>query len=329
MLTPADLVHLHLLLNHFPTVGMIVGFGIFLAALTKKSDEMKRGALAVLFAIALLSLPAYMTGYSAAKAVRKIPEVSQSLVDLHQRSALLALVFMESLGVVAWFGLWQSRPSRAANPRRVGRSSSKGITAAVLVLSVLTLAWMTGAANIGGGIRHPEILDAPVDLGSANSAVFAPSWLSSEYITKYQYRHAWAWKTLETIHFMGLCLLFGVVLVGNLRLLGWMETAPLEGFYRLLPYGVLGFAANAVTGMMFFIGQAFQYIENPAFHLKMLCILLAAGDVLYLTWHDEVWEMGPGQTPPAMVKVLAASQICLWVGVIYFGRMLPYIGDAF
>jgi hypothetical protein len=27
--------------------------------------------------------------------------------------------------------------------------------------------------------------------------------------------------------------------------------------------------------------------------------------------------------------VLAASQIVLWTGVIYFGRMLPYLGDAF
>jgi hypothetical protein len=30
-----------------------------------------------------------------------------------------------------------------------------------------------------------------------------------------------------------------------------------------------------------------------------------------------------------MVKVLAASQIFLWIGVIYFGRMLPYLGNAF
>src|SRR4051812_12896009 len=103
MLTPADLVHLHLLLNHFPTVGMIVGFGLFVAGVAKKSEEIKRGALAVLFVIALLSLPTYMTGYSAAKAVKKLPEVSQQLVDLHQRAALLALVFMESMGVAAWF----------------------------------------------------------------------------------------------------------------------------------------------------------------------------------------------------------------------------------
>jgi len=92
---------------------------------------------------------------------------------------------------------------------------------------------------------------------------------------------------------------------------------------------VWGFVANSVTGMMFFIGQAFQYIENSSFHLKMLCILLAGGNVLYVTWHDELWEMGPGDTPPVTVKFLAASQIFLWIGVIYFGRMLPYIGNAF
>ena len=43
MLSPSELVHLHLLLNHFPTVGMIVGFGIFFLALVKKSEDLKRG----------------------------------------------------------------------------------------------------------------------------------------------------------------------------------------------------------------------------------------------------------------------------------------------
>ena len=197
----------------------------------------------------------------------------------------------------------------------------------VLLLSAITIGLMASAANVGGEIRHPEILNQGVV--PATEGLFAPRWLASEFITQYQYRHPWAWKTLETIHFMGLCLLFGVVLVANLRLLGWMRAAPLEGFHRLLPWAMWGFAANAVTGMMFFIGQAFQYIENPAFHLKMLCILLAGADVLYLTWHDEVWEMGPGDTTTVLVKVLAASQIILWTGVIYFGRMLPYIGGAF
>jgi hypothetical protein len=39
--------------------------------------------------------------------------------------------------------------------------------------------------------------------------------------------------------------------------------------------------------------------------------------------------MRAGETAPPFVKMLAASQIVLWIGVIYFGRMLPYIGNAF
>src|SRR5436190_11297792 len=93
MLTPSDLVHLHLLLNHFPTIGMIVGFAVFLLALAKKSEDLKRGGLAVLFVIALLSLPTYMTGYSAQKSVKGRPGVVQEVINLHQRSALMGLIF--------------------------------------------------------------------------------------------------------------------------------------------------------------------------------------------------------------------------------------------
>ena len=318
MVSPSDLVHLHLLLNHFPTVGMIVGFGILLLAAVKKSEDLERGGLAVLFIIALLALPTYMTGYSAQKALKTAPGVSQALINFHQRSALLALIFMEATGVVAWYGLWRSRRNVSAGARNTG---------AVLLLSAVTIVLMAGAANIGGEIRHPEILADPA--ATVTAGVLAPEWLASDYITKYQYRHPWAWKTLETIHFMGLCLLFGVVLVANMRLMGWLRSAPLEGIRRLLPWGVWGFVANSITGMMFFIGQAFQYIENPAFHLKIVCILLAGANVLYLTWDDELWELGPGDSPPATVKFLAASQVFLWIGVIFFGRMLPYLGDAF
>jgi len=316
MLPSNDLVHLHLLLNHFPTVGLIVAIGMFLMALLRQSEDLKQGSLAVMFAIALVALATYMTGYSAEKALRNVSGVSEEIIDLHQRAALLALVLMEVTGVVAWFGLYSSHHGRL----------SRAHTAAMLVLSFATIGLMTGVATIGGQIRHPEILASPA---AVPTAMFAPAWLDSTFITQYQYGHAWAWKTLESLHFMGLCLLFGVVVVVNLRLLGWLRAAPLDGMRRLLPWGVWGFATNTVTGMLFFIGQAFQYIENPAFHAKMLCILFAGGDVLYLTWNHDVWRLEPGQTPPATVKILAASQVVLWIGVIYFGRMLPYIGNAF
>lgn len=311
-----NLVHLHLLLNHVPTVGTIVALGLLLLALAKKSDELKRASLAVFFAIALVSLPTYMTGYSAQRAIKNRPGVSASLIDQHQSAAMLALIFMEATGVVAWFGLWQARKP----------SGSRGWNApVVLLLSVVTVALMASAANIGGEISHPEILSA----GEAPPGTLAPAALLTANISKFQFRHPMAWPFLETLHFIGLCLLFGIVLAGNLRILGFMKDAPFVDVHRLLPWGVWGFVINSVTGLMFFAGSAGQYIENPAFHLKVVCLLLAGANVLYLTLFDEVWALGPGDNAPLSAKLVAASQVFLWVGVIYFGRMLPYLGNAF
>ena len=118
-------------------------------------------------------------------------------------------------------------------------------------------------------------------------------------------------------------------MMGNLRLLGLMSTAALVDIHALLPWGVLGFIINAITGMAFFVGQSFQYIDNVAFQWKVALMLLAGLNFLYLTYFDEVWTSTSEQTPSGVVRALAVSQILLWVGVIYFGRMLPYIGNAF
>ena len=311
-----NFVHVHLLLNHVPTVGTIIALGLLMLALVKKSQELKRASFALFFAIALVSLPTYMTGYSAQKAIKDRPGVSSSLIEQHQSAALLALIFMEATGVVAWFGLWQARK----------RSAAAGWNApVVLLLSAVTIGLMAAAANIGGEISHPEIMSA----GEASGGTLAPAVLKSASISHFQFAHPWAWPMLETLHFIGLSLLFGIVLAGNLRILGFMKNAPFVDVHRFLPWGVWGFVINSVTGMMFFAGASGQYIENPAFHLKVVFMLLAGANVLYLTWFDEVWALGPGANAPLSAKLVAASQVFLWIGVIYFGRMLPYIGNAF
>jgi uncharacterized membrane protein len=311
-----NFVHLHLLLNHVPTVGTVVALGVLLLAFAKRSTELQRGALALFFAIALASLPTYMTGYSAQKAIKDRPGVSAPMIQHHQSAALLALMFMEATGVLAWFGLWAAR--RPTGPPRWNAP-------AVLMFAAVTLVLMASASTIGGEITHPEIM-AP---GEASAGTIAPDAFETPNIGRFQFRHPFAWPMLESLHFIGLCLLFGVVLAGNLRILGFMKNASFADVHRFLPWGVWGFVINSVTGMMFFAGAAGQYIENPAFHLKVLFMLLAGANVLYLTLFDEVWTLGPGDNAPASAKLVAASQVFLWVGVIYFGRMLPYIGNAF
>ena len=57
--------HLHLLMNHVPTLGTVLGLGLFLLARGRRSDHLRRASLEVFFLIALAALPVYLTGLAA------------------------------------------------------------------------------------------------------------------------------------------------------------------------------------------------------------------------------------------------------------------------
>jgi hypothetical protein len=97
----------------------------------------------------------------------------------------------------------------------------------------------------------------------------------------------------------------------------------------LLPWGVLGFGINLVSGMLFFITQPEQYIENIALQWKVVLIVLGGINVLYFTIFDHAWTLQPGEDAPLSGKVMAVLTIAVWVGVIYLGRMMPFIGGSF
>jgi uncharacterized membrane protein len=311
-----NLAHLHLLLNHVPIIGWIAGISVLALGLVRKSDEVTRVGLAILFAVALIALPAYMTGYPAQTALDGRPDVLAERIERHQAAALLALTIMEIAGVVAWFGLWHRR--RHARPK-------PWVMPSVLVLAVISAGLMSWAASIGGEIAHPEIRRA----GSAQPIAWPLLLLSSANISRLVLDHRWVWPAAEVLHFMGLSLLFGVVLAVHLRLLGVTRHGAFGDVYRLLPWGVWAFVLQAATGMLFYIAQASQYMDNPSFHWKMILMLAAGANVLALTLFDDVWSLGPGDEAPLPVKLASLSQVVLWIGAIFFGRMLPYIGNAF
>lgn len=93
--------HLHLLLNHVPTVGLAVGLGLFVRALLGKSEDLTRASLVVLFLVALTAIPAYVSGSAAQFVLRDHPEVSQDVIAAHQDAAMLALIFMALTGLAA------------------------------------------------------------------------------------------------------------------------------------------------------------------------------------------------------------------------------------
>src|SRR4051812_38912747 len=138
-----NLVHLHLLLNHFPTVGMVIALGLFGLAIATRSNDLKRGCLVLFFAIALLSIPTFVTGTAAQLKLSQTPGVSKTMMETHESAAFVALGFMELTGALAWLGLWQYR-RRAHLPQAT--------IIAVLLVALATFGLMSRTALVGGEI---------------------------------------------------------------------------------------------------------------------------------------------------------------------------------
>src|SRR6202035_3491206 len=120
------------------------------------------------------------------------------------------------------------------------------------LLAIVTLGIVSNAANLGGPIRHPEIVSSAEAAAATQPVTGVRLGLDSGALGKFILSVPWMWPVCETLHFIGLSLLMGVVLLIDLRMLGIMRNVSFATLHRLLAWGILGFAVNVLTGMMFF-----------------------------------------------------------------------------
>ena len=145
----------------------------------------------------------------------------------------------------------------------------------------------------------------------------------------------WTWPLCETFHFIGLCLLVGIVAMFDLRMLGLAPRAPINQLKKLLPWGVFGFVLCLTTGLLFVLGiganlygaNAYDVIAHDVFlQLKLVFICLAGLNLLlfYVTGTARrVDDLRPGEDTPLIAKVIASASLFLWFGVIVLGRWIP------
>lgn len=143
-----DPLHIHLLLNHLPIVGLPLVAALLAWGLLRGSRELIRTAMAGAVILAALTYPVFLTGEPAEEGVEHLAGFSEQLVHEHEERAELALVAVLITGAIAGVGLLVSRKSAAA-PRVMGVATF----AALLVSGALLV--RTGKS--GGEIRHEEI----------------------------------------------------------------------------------------------------------------------------------------------------------------------------
>jgi hypothetical protein len=156
-------------------------------------------------------------------------------------------------------------------------------------------------------------------------------WLRDTTVSHWIRYYPWVWPTCETLHFVGLSLLLGFVGIVDARHLGAQAAVPNRAIRRLPPWGIAGFAINLVTGMIFIVGAPDQYANNPAFYLKLLFLLIAGVNALAFEIRvgPRANAIGAMTRTPAAFKIAGAVSLVSWLMVLYWGRMLPFIGNAF
>jgi len=112
----------------------------------------------------------------------------------------------------------------------------------------------------------------------------------------------------------------------DLRMLGMAKGISVSALHKLIPFGVAGYLLNVITGSLFVVGDADQYIFNDAFRFKMLFMFIAGINVLffYSTAFQQTKLLGPNDEMPLPVKIMAGVSLACWIGIICAGRLITF-----
>lgn len=139
--------HLHLLINHLPVFGSLMGLIVLIYGIVSKSDQVRIAAYLVLIVSAIGGTIAYFTGDNAAETIRDLPDVSKDMIETHANAAFFALIAFALVGVVSLLAIFMTR-------RQV---RTKLMTYVVLILTLWAFSVVARTAYVGGQIRHSEI----------------------------------------------------------------------------------------------------------------------------------------------------------------------------
>jgi hypothetical protein len=151
--------------------------------------------------------------------------------------------------------------------------------------------------------------------------------VESSGVGRWMRESLWAYPGVEIAHLVGIGLLFGSIVVVDLRLLGLGRGVPVTRLVaHAVPWSLAGFLLALCSGLLMFSAHAADFLDNRTFALKMGLIL--AGGINAAWLHSgpytraTAWDVNVA--PPPSVRCAGALSIVLWIGVIACGRLLAY-----
>lgn len=129
----------------------------------------------------------------------------------------------------------------------------------------------------------------------------------------------WGYPIVLTLHAIGMALVVGIVMMFDIRVLGYARRISIAGFPQLFPVLWLGVVINVCSGSLLFLANYTAFIRNTAF-LTKISLLVVGGIATYFLHHDVKASDPAG----SRAKVIAALSLLVWLGAIAAGRIVGY-----
>ena len=140
--------HLHMVVNHFPIIGIILGFGILIAGMFLKNNSVKNTAYCLFIVGAIFAAVSMATGEGAEEMVEDMPSVGHKIIHEHEEMAEKLAIVLYLLGIVSIAGLYTNIKKH---------SQAKLVSFLALTIAAVGIFLGKETGTTGGEVRHTEI----------------------------------------------------------------------------------------------------------------------------------------------------------------------------
>lgn len=138
----------------------------------------------------------------------------------------------------------------------------------------------------------------------------------------------WTYGLVNLAHILGIAMLFGPILLLDLRLLGVWNSVPLAALSRpCVTLAATGFVLAVASGVPMLAVKATEYIGNPFLLLKFPAIALALVNVA-LVHRSAAWRAHRHRAltrrERLRLAVGAGLSLVFWLAAVTGGRMIGY-----
>jgi hypothetical protein len=136
----------------------------------------------------------------------------------------------------------------------------------------------------------------------------------------------WGYPIILTLHSLGLALVVGILVVVDLRIMGFVPDLALRSMRPLMTLVWCGLAVNLTTGCILFTSDAIKFFDSPTFRCKMLSIALGIGVAVYFNRAvlGSAGSTRPETRMPMPLKLMAGASLAVWIIAISLGRYVAY-----